>query len=275
VLLRSSFRHARWIFLVYALAAVPAGAAEKFPKSCTLPYNGTAKHHNVDKVCPPQGKVDTSESAQLAAAHEAQNRRKNELCDSGTPKAVTLAIFSELQAAVDAQSSIVYGDREHLPLDRTNLQNLSTSGGTFSEGDLVTFEGYVEKAKRGSDESCNCGATTVNEVDIHIHLVETPGTSLCEGIVGEMTPHYRPDAWRWTKFRDMADQGWPVRVTGQLFFDGSHRPCRNGKAGLRDPARISVWEIHPIYRFEVCIDEHCDQASSWVTVAKWDKDFNQ
>jgi hypothetical protein len=140
---------------------------------------------------------------------------------------------------------------------------------------VVSFEGYVEKAKRGSSESCNCGSTTVEEVDIHIHLVETPGTSLCDGIVAEMTPHYRPTAWHWTKFRDMAAGGWPVRVTGRLFFDGSHRPCTSGKAGARDPARVSVWEIHPIYRFEVCVDEECDKPSSWVTVDEWDKTFNQ
>ena len=262
------------LFLAASLFSAPLRAADKFPKNCAVPYNGTAKKHNVDKTCPPQGKVDPGEGAQLSAAHEAQNRRKNELCSSGTGKPVTLATFAELQAAVDGRN-VVYGDRTHLPFDRTQLQNITTSAGTLSEGDVVTFEGYVEKAKRGSAESCNCGSTTVNEVDIHIHLVETPGTSLCNGIVGEMTPHYRPTAWHWTKFRDMATSGWPVRVTGQLFFDGSHKPCKNGQAGARDPARVSVWEIHPIYRFEVCVDEHCDQSSSWVTVDKWNKDLDQ
>src|SRR6185295_4882845 len=41
----------------------------------------------------------------------------------------------------------------------------------------------------------------------------------------------------------------PLRVTGQMFFDGSHRPCV-GEEGR--PRRISVWEIHPVYGIDVC-----------------------
>jgi hypothetical protein len=41
-----------------------------------------------------------------------------------------------------------------------------------------------------------------------------------------------------------------VRLKGQLFFDASHVPCRPGKPV--NPARSSVWEIHPIYSVDVC-----------------------
>src|SRR5262249_56066168 len=41
----------------------------------------------------------------------------------------------------------------------------------------------------------------------------------------------------------------PLRITGQMFFDGSHRPCV-GDEGR--PPRISVWEIHPVYGIDVC-----------------------
>jgi hypothetical protein len=44
--------------------------------------------------------------------------------------------------------------------------------------------------------------------------------------------------------------GRPVRLTGQLFFDGSHGPCRPGRPA--SPKRASVWEVHPIYRVDVC-----------------------
>jgi hypothetical protein len=43
--------------------------------------------------------------------------------------------------------------------------------------------------------------------------------------------------------------GQVVRVTGQLFFDGSHSPCAGGKGS---PKRASLWEIHPVYALDVC-----------------------
>jgi hypothetical protein len=122
-----------FILLMAGALAAPLHAADKFPKNCTLPYNGTSKKHNVDKTCPPEGKVDPNEGAQLSAAHEAQNRQKNELCATGSAKSITLATFAGLQAAVDARH-VIYGDRTHLLMDRTELQNLSTTAGTFSEG---------------------------------------------------------------------------------------------------------------------------------------------
>jgi hypothetical protein len=87
------------------------------------------------------------------------------------------------------------------------------------------------------------------------HLTETDGADLCKSVVAEMTPHYRPDEWKWTNFRDM--EHFYVRVTGQLFFDGSHKPCSQGSALSGHPARATVWEIHPVYRFEICEYDEC------------------
>ena len=45
-----------------------------------------------------------------------------------------------------------------------------------------------------------------------------------------------------------------LRLTGQLFYDASHKPCvfSGGKIVERhSPERRSIWEIHPIYRIEV------------------------
>jgi hypothetical protein len=62
-----------------------------------------------------------------------------------------------------------------------------------------------------------------------------------------MSPHFRPEAW--TDLADMTLKR-PIRVTGPLFFDGSHKPCHDDKRP--SPQRTSVWEIHPVYQFEVC-----------------------
>jgi len=44
----------------------------------------------------------------------------------------------------------------------------------------------------------------------------------------------------------------PGRVTGHLMFDSSHSRCTRGKPVKGDPSRISLWEVHRIYNFEVC-----------------------
>jgi hypothetical protein len=61
----------------------------------------------------------------------------------------------------------------------------------------------------------------------------------------------------------------PVRVTGQLFFDSSHTPCVNEVPVRGDPSRASVWEIHPIYKFEVCTEGACDSGNGWVPLEQW------
>jgi len=253
-------------FLLAISPALPSLAADKFPKNCTPPYNGTAKHRDIDKTCGVEG----SSPDGLTDAHKAQNRAKNNLCASGTPKKITFADLSELQQDVDNDTSIHYGSSENLP-DRTKLVNLSTSDGTFSEGDVVVLEALVRAAKKGSKESCDCEKTKVLDTDIHVHLTETDGADLCKSIVAEMIPHYRPDEWKWTNFRDM--EHFPVRVTGQLFFDGSHKPCSGGAALSGHPARATVWEIHPVYKFEVCEYDECDVPGVWATVATWVKDY--
>jgi len=46
--------------------------------------------------------------------------------------------------------------------------------------------------------------------------------------------------------------------SGQLYFDSSHFPCKGGVGkGAGNPKRKSLWEIHPIYKFEVCTAD-CD-----------------
>jgi hypothetical protein len=244
-----------------------AGAAA-FQKHCDPPFNGKWRKKPIDDTCPAEGQVTDATSPELQARHEAQNRVKNELCPSGTPHPITFHALEELQTVADLRH-IHYGDRYTLP-DRTTLTNFSTSEGVFSEGDVVQLEGYIEHAKRGSGESCNCGETTVNEEDIHVHLTEAANGDRCRSIIVEMIPHYRPDEWHWTHFRDM--EGWYVRVTGQLLFDASHRVCTDGKRSTTDPQRMSEWEIHPVYKFEVCNDEYCDQPSSWIDVAQWVKE---
>jgi hypothetical protein len=70
-------------------------------------------------------------------------------------------------------------------------------------------------------------------------------------------------------------QAHSYRITGQLFFDASHEPCPCG-ATKCEPLRSSVWEIHPVYRIEVCkAGTTCDETkdADWLEFDKWWKSF--
>jgi hypothetical protein len=114
--------------------------------------------------------------------------------------------------------------------------------------------------------------------DIHMAFVEQkPSLNVsdaqaealeCSSITAEIIPRQRPEEWdflgRLRKKKkpgalkgalakiDAHDLHRPLRLTGQLFFDGSHRVCVDGKRQGGQPARASNWEIHPVYAIDVC-----------------------
>jgi hypothetical protein len=142
----------------------------------------------------------------------------------------------------------------------------------IGEGTLRSLEGYVLIARQEGKEMVNCETTPPNvpaSHDIHISIVgdvsQVHGNE-CESVVAEMSPHHRPDSWNVANLQKVAAGHNRVRLTGQLFFDSSHSPCildgktsPEGKAEAGDPHRSSLWEIHPIYKFEVCPTGNCAQ----------------
>ena len=201
-----------------------------------------------------------------------QNTAKNNFCASGTPTDMTIDDFTNLQTQVNNDPSIPFGDtsengRPKGPaVNRAPLQALG-------EGKLVRMQAYVQFAKQVGAESVNCGSTVSNSPefhDIHIELVSgSDVTDECSGIVAEMIPHHRPDSWTADNVQQLYNAKLPVRVTGQLFFDSSHIPCQNGAAVGDNPKRISLWEIHPIYQFEVCSSGDCSTDAGWLPLDQW------
>jgi len=145
---------------------------------------------------------------------------------------------------------------------------------------LVRLEAYVNASAQEGDESVNCGtkfdvlgsAQQPAFHDIHVSLISAPGQAECEGIVAEMIPHHRPASWNADTVNKVSVAKLKVRVTGQLMFDSSHTPCVNGQpvngTDFFDPARVSLWEIHPIYKFEVCTKPDC-ASGGWIDLASW------
>lgn len=201
-----------------------------------------------------------------------QDSVKNNFCAKGTPQKITIDYLKELQAKVEKNPAINFGnenkgDRKKGPT--TNRAPLKRLG----EGKLVTLQAYVLIARQEGAESVNCGKNVPNDPlfhDIHISLVSsTDIDNECSGVVAEMSPHHRPDSWTHVNVEKVARQKLPVRVTGQLYFDSSHFPCSNGEsAGAGNPKRMSLWEIHPIYKFEVCSAD-CDGTGKWLTLDEW------
>jgi hypothetical protein len=99
------------------------------------------------------------------------------------------------------------------------------------------------------------------------HISIVPEESLthadeCNSVVVEMVPHHRPEAWTLQNVLRVANGHAQVRATGRLFFDSSHTECVGGSRAGSDPARFSLWEIHPICKFEVCDADDCTVAKS-------------
>jgi hypothetical protein len=116
--------------------------------------------------------------------------------------------------------------------------------------------------------NCKTGGEASN--DIHIELVKTADEDdACKSVTAEMSPHFRPESW--SSLPDLKIVR-PVRLTGALFFDGSHRPCT--ATSRPSPKRISVWEIHPVYQFEVCkfnSRSRCKATADdvWIPLDQW------
>lgn len=258
--------------------AAKAAQGAKFKPVCVSPNYPTpapSASPAIDSQCGLTGSG--------AGAEGVQDSVKNNFCATGQPKAVTIADLTGLQAKVEKNSKINFGNLNRPPRTKgptTNRALLKNIGGgklNLGEGDVVTITAYVLKARQEGPESVNCGKNApanASSYDIHISLVGSPDeTQECAGVVAEMSPHHRPDSWTHANVGRVSRAKLQVRVTGQLFFDSSHFPCSGGKAVPGNPLRVSLWEIHPVYKFEVCTAAAgCDGGGgTWAPLDEWVK----
>ena len=263
----------------------------KFVSDCN-PFGGAAVVHAVDNTCGITGDA-------TAPGDKAQDRQKNNLCAKAPARVITIKDLKALQKAVDA-TGVDYGS-EHTPpphagppADRSTLFAKLASG-SANEGDLVSFIGYIVEAKAGSNETVDCHCTKADAIDVHIALADhllklqakpanaskeeehaitvSNDAALCSNsFVAETIPHKRPAALELKAIEPLRDKKSIVKITGQLFFDGSHRPCKGKTPGSGDPSRLTVFEIHPVYDIEVCsqstIGQCTSDSSNWKSVLK-------
>jgi hypothetical protein len=251
----------------------------KFESSCN-PFGKAAVAHAVDSTCAVTGDAKTD-------GDKAQDRLKNNLCANGPARVITIKELTALQNAVDA-AGVNYGN-EHEgkgggpPADRSTLFT-KLPAGSAKEGDLVSFIGYIVEVKPGSSETVDCNCTETDAIDVHIavadHLLDLKtdpanatqqqkheitvknDAQLCtNSFVVETIPHKRPAALEQMAIEPLRDKQI-VKITGPLLFDASHKPCNGTTPGTGDPARVTVFEIHPVYDIEVCSQSAMTQCTA-------------
>jgi len=236
----------------------PASTSQQeFNPPCANPSFPSPTATSIDSLCGLDG----------IGVEKTQNEAKNNFCASGNPEVMKINQFTALQKQAASTKGVTFGEKTPT-LNRAPLQSLG-------EGKLVTFQGYVLNARQEEAETVNCGKPPQTQVpntpsnhDIHISLGESKGDSECSGIVAEMIPHHRPTAWSADNVLKVKNASLPVHVTGQLMFDSSHVPCQGSSPVGKNPARVSLWEVHPIYKFEVCTSG-CQGAGQWESLEQW------
>lgn len=224
------------------------------------------------------------------------NFLKNQLLDPSTPAEKTLQqadLQDREQGLPDTLTSANHAD---------HAQELAVDG--MDEGKIVNIVGTLFYAIHSGKETCNCELAGSDDViDFHIGvgfgafpLNDDALTQLRNGnvqsdsdmkqaftadqiaqlqqpsFIVEMTPHFRaahPELG-WTLDAVQRATGHKIRVTGQLMVDNAHHK-RNEDCGIDNATnncwRSTIWEIHPITKFEVCPTDACTADSNdWVAL---------
>ncbi len=251
----------------------------KLDLGCLLPFAAIAPAEDPFVSCGNCGVVSAHASPTQARAKAFESRAKNNFCaDTSSVTVVNFSILREMQVK---------------PVDKSHLGNRHVlhsifempDGKKIGEGDVVRLKAWVSNAHVSDcpkGESVNCSTPGFDSNDIHIPLLdptvaEGRGQDECTSVTAEMSPHFRPAAWSQLDLKTPVKN--VVRVTGPLFFDNSHKPCvtsNHKDHGNAAPFRSSLWEVHPVYHFEVCANTDPDQcdvnsASSdvWIPYDEW------
>lgn len=264
----------------HAKKTTPEPVASAFALECsTLPFAAIAPATDPFVECGNCGVVSQPASSPKQAHKAAQSHAKNDFCaDTSRVTDVTFANLRDLQKQ-SAEKNLVNTD---LP-DRTQLA-LTLNGNPIKEGSVVRLVAWVQDAHLSdcrTGESVNCQTGGAAHNDIHIVLLDpTSGgrdQDACSSVTAEMSPHFRPRAWSELNHKIPASN--VIRVTGPLFFDNAHRPCagltkNSGPHPDMAPFRSSLWEVHPVYAFDVCKNTdatRCDisDSSAWQAYDQW------
>ncbi len=230
----------------------------KFPMTCH-PFKAIELPHPIDSTCGLTGKGQEGSAL--------QNRTKNNFCAGTSYLSISQQDLLSKQEKVAALPGYLEWSPENVPGSRSDFV-------TLGEGTPVQFVGYALEshyADLTSGESVNCDIKDDEASnDIHIALVPQSGTiDECQSNSAEMIPHYRPASWTVANL-DKVGHTTLVRVSGQLMYDADHKICgEQGFSPTDNPHRLSGWEIHPVYAFDVCVKQSGGSCSQWQALSDW------
>ena len=129
--------------------------------------------------------------------------------------------------------------------------------------------GLPNRPSANKGESVNCRLAGAANNDFHIPIARQSEDSEFEGIVVEIIPQDRASEWTIKKLRRISKEERQVLVRGQLLYDNKHRINDDPENDLPgQPKRFSLWEIHPVTEFYICLKESCDVAN---VATEWTK----
>jgi hypothetical protein len=150
----------------------------------------------------------------------------------------------------------------------------------IGEGNYAQLTGFLAIAEstsgppkaNSSGESVNCRLKGTDNNDFHINVVSSPTSKEFDGVVVEMIPQERDAGWTLPKLKQAQKNKMQVRIRGHLMLDNKHRV--NGLASDDiggQPKRSSLWELHPVMAFDVCIQKKCSANSDtgWEALEDW------
>ncbi len=254
------------------------------PSGCTLPFDNIATKPDPFQKCGDCGVVSKTDKGAELQAKALQSQAKNDFCADTSQ--ITVVDFAALR-----QMGTIAKQKGWQVKDITNRQELHgffpVNGRSIGEGDVVRLKAWMLAAHVSdcaAGEEVNCGIPGFVNNDLHIPLVDPSAGGQkqgeCTSVTSEISPHFRPATWSNLDLKTPVKN--VVRVTGPLFYDNAHDPCatpQSTSAPTGDPARSTLWEIHPVYQLEVCANtdaSQCDVASAdstmWIAYDQWIKD---
>jgi len=198
------------------------------------------------------------------ANHPLLNEKKNaEPNPNGDIRPLTFSDFKALQDYVSGQLKLPMGFGTDLSASqRLRLAKIPLTSGSSGEGAYVQVAGFLAQPTNpktpnphlSDPESANCDLPDEENNDYHIGIVEHDGEDEFKGIVVEMVPRGRRQKWTLEALDLVRDGHRRVLVRGQLMFDNVHKIRRNyGENKMGNSPRFSLWEVHPITEFQVCM----------------------
>lgn len=230
--MNSCLRSCRWLVAVAVISAGGIAVAQQVPDSLIYTTGAFAWHEPVP--CNPEGSP-TSHDPEL-------NRRKNR--DKPPPAYAVMGVPTIML--------LPSGDLYRKP--RTEWSQLLRDTVKPHEDTGVALQGYLVRVKKETDESCNCDST--KDVDYHTWisatLAEAQNRDQSHAVVAEISPRtlfQHQQGWKLSTLEALANQHVRIRVRGWLMWDEEHPEQIGDKRG-------TLWEIHPIHKFEVYTSGH-------------------